>query len=144
MAALSIGGWDTHSNQGAGESTGQQARRHQDFAAGIAALYADLGARIADVTILTMTEFGRTSAENGSFGTDHGNAAAWFVAGGAVRGGLYGSWPGLAGDQLSRGRYLAHTVDFRDVMGDVLTRHLGSSDLASILPGHAYRPLGII
>lgn len=144
VAALSSGGWDTHSNQGAGEANGQQARRHQDFAAGIAALYADLGARIADVTILTMTEFGRTSAENGSFGTDHGNAASWFVAGGDVRGGIYGTWPGLAGDRLSRGRYLAHTVDFRDVMGDVLANHLGSSDLATILPGHRYQPLGIV
>ena len=144
VAALSIGGWDTHSNQGAGEPSGQQARRHADFAAGIAALYTDLGARIADVTILTMTEFGRTSAENGSRGTDHGNAAAWFVAGGDVRGGIYGTWPGLASGQLSRGRYLAHTVDFRDVMGDVLASHLGSGDLAAVLPGHTYRPLGII
>lgn len=144
VAALSTGGWDTHSNQGAGESGGQQARRHQDFAAGIAALYVDLGARIADVTILTMTEFGRTSAENGSAGTDHGNASSWFVAGGDVRGGIYGAWPGLAGDELSRGRYLAHTVDYRDVLGDVLTRHLGSTDLARILPGHAYQPVGLI
>ena len=144
VAALSIGGWDTHSNQGGGEANGQQARRHQDFAGGIAALYTDLGARIADVTIVTMTEFGRTSAENGSAGTDHGNATAWFVAGGDVRGGVYGSWPGLAENQLSRGRYLAQTVDFRDVLGDVLTNHLGSTNLASILPGHTYRPVGLI
>ncbi len=144
VAALSIGGWDTHSNQGGGEGSGQQARRHQDFAGGIAALYDDLGAGIADVTILTMTEFGRTAAQNGSFGTDHGNASAWFVAGGDVRGGIYGSWPGLASDQLSNGRYLSHSVDFRDIMGDVLSHHLGSSDLATILPGHSYQPLGII
>ena len=55
---------------------------------------------MADVVVLTMTEFGRTAADNGSRGTDHGHAAAWFVAGGAVRGGVYGGWPGLAPDQL--------------------------------------------
>jgi len=144
VASLSTGGWDTHSNQGAGEAAGQQARRHQDFAAGIAALYTDLGTRMADVTIVTMTEFGRSSAENGSMGTDHGHAAAWFVAGGAVRGGVYGAWPGLADAQLLRGRYLDHSIDFRDVMGDVLTAHLGNSNVATVLPGHTYRPIGIV
>ncbi len=142
-AALSIGGWDTHSGQGGGEANGQQARRHQDFAAGIAALYADLGARVSDVTIVTMTEFGRTAADNGSGGTDHGHAAAWFVAGGAVRGGIYGTWPGLAPAQLVGGRYLDHSIDFRDVMGDVVSAHLGNVDLASVLPGHTYRSVGL-
>ncbi|MGD9764057.1 MAG: DUF1501 domain-containing protein [Candidatus Binatia bacterium] len=142
-AALSIGGWDTHSSQGGGEPTGQQARRHQDFAAGIAALYTDLGTRMSDVTIVTMTEFGRTSADNGSGGTDHGHAAAWFVAGGAVRGGVYGTWPGLGPTQLLRGRYLNHSIDFRDVMGDVLSAHLSNANIAAVLPGHTYRPVGL-
>lgn len=145
VAALSIGGWDTHNNQGAGESTGQQARRHQDFAGGIAALRTDLGAAaMRDVTILTMTEFGRTAADNGSGGTDHGNAAAWFVAGGSVRGGIYGAWPGLTAQSLVRGRYLAHSVDFRNVMGDVLVRHLGNPDMADVLPGFNYQPVGVM
>lgn len=88
IAAVSIGGWDTHNGQGGGESTGAQARRHQDFAGGIAALRTDLGSTaMRDVAVLTMTEFGRTAADNGSGGTDHGHAAAWFVAGGSVRGG---------------------------------------------------------
>jgi uncharacterized protein (DUF1501 family) len=144
VAALSIGGWDTHSSQGGGESSGQQASRHRDFAGGIGGFYADLGARMNDVTIVTMTEFGRTAAENGSGGTDHGNAAAWFVAGGAVRGGVYGTWPGLTTPALLHGRYLSHNIDFRNVMGDVLTRHLGAIDLATILPGHTYRPVGLM
>ena len=145
VAALSIGGWDTHNNQGGGESTGMQSRRHQDFAAGIAALRTDLGSTaMRDVTVLTMTEFGRTAADNGSGGTDHGNAAAWFVVGGSVRGGIYGTWPGLAAQNLVRGRYLAHSVDFRNVMGDVLVRHLGNPDVADILPGFGYQPVGVI
>jgi uncharacterized protein (DUF1501 family) len=145
VASLSIGGWDTHSNQGAGEANGQQARRHQDFAAGIAALYVDLGPRIADVTIVTMTEFGRTSAENGSLGTDHGHASAWFVAGGDVRGGIYGTWPGLGANNLLRGRYLNHSVDFRNVMGDLVANHLGNpASIANVLPGHSYTPVGLI
>ncbi|MGH7788716.1 MAG: DUF1501 domain-containing protein [Candidatus Binatia bacterium] len=145
VAALSIGGWDTHSGQGAGESNGSQARRHQDFAGGIAALLADLGAAAArDVTVVTMTEFGRTSAENGSGGTDHGHAAAWFVAGGSVRGGVYGAWPGLATPNLLRGRYLNHSIDFRNVMGDVLVSHLGNPDVGNIIPGHTYQPVGVM
>ena len=145
VAALSIGGWDTHNNQGGGESRGQQARRHQDFAAGIAALRTDLGpAAMRDVTVLTMTEFGRTAADNGSGGTDHGHAAAWFVAGGSVRGAIYGTWPGLTAQRMVHGRYLDHSVDFRNLMGDVLVRHLGNPDVADVLPGSSYQPVGVL
>ncbi|MCK6554510.1 DUF1501 domain-containing protein [Candidatus Binatia bacterium] len=144
IAALSIGGWDTHTDQGGGQTNGQQSRRHQDFARGIAALYADLGPMMQDVVVLTMTEFGRTARENDNRGTDHGHAGAWFVAGHAVRGGMYGAWPGLGTAQMVRGRYLDHSLDFRDVMGDVLTRHMGNTDLATLLPGHTYTPVGFM
>jgi uncharacterized protein (DUF1501 family) len=144
VAALGIGGWDTHADQGNGDPAAQQARRHQDFGGSIGAFYADLGPLMADVVVLTMTEFGRTARENGSRGTDHGHAAAWFVAGGSVTGGVYGTWPGLGASQLLYGRYLDHSVDFRDVMGEVLTRHLGSTDLATILPGHTFAPVGFL
>jgi uncharacterized protein (DUF1501 family) len=145
IAALGLGGWDTHSNQGGGAASGAQARRHADLAGGIAALLTDLGpSPVSDVVVLTMTEFGRTPAENGSGGTDHGNAAAWFVAGGHVHGGVYGQWPGLAPAQLARGRYLDHRVDFRNVLGDVLINHLGNTNLAAVLPGHAYQPVGVV
>ncbi|CAB1064978.1 Protein of unknown function (DUF1501) [Olavius sp. associated proteobacterium Delta 1] len=133
MATVNIGGWDTHSNQGAGAPTGRQARRFQDFAGGIAALYTDLGSsRMANVMILTMTEFGRTSKENGSFGTDHGHAASWFVAGGGgrVKGGIHGDWPGL--DDLERGRWLKHTVDYRDVLGEILTGFMENPDISVV------------
>ena len=148
VAALSIGGWDTHSNQGGGESNGLQARRFRDFSEGIAAFYTDLGGMMDDVLVLTMTEFGRTAKENGSRGTDHGHAATWFAMGQMVNGGIHfgtgQTWPGLAQANLLNGRYLNHTVDFRDVFGDVLTGHLGNASLDTVLPEHSYSPVGIV
>ncbi|KAA3619124.1 MAG: DUF1501 domain-containing protein [Proteobacteria bacterium] len=145
-ATVDIGGWDTHSNQGGGDSGGRQARRFAEFAAGIRALYDDLGPAMDNVIILSMTEFGRTSRENGSFGTDHGNATTWCVAGRGIAGGIYGAWPGLdPSNDLYQGRYLMHTVDFRDVMGDILVNLYGhdAADLGSLLPGHPYSSVGL-
>jgi uncharacterized protein (DUF1501 family) len=144
VAALSIGGWDTHSDQGGGQSNGQQARRHQDFAQGIAAFATDLGTLMQDVVIVSMTEFGRTAQENASRGTDHGHASTWFVAGGPVRGGIYGAWPGLSTAQLEDQRYLDHSIDFRNVMGEILSRHMGNNQLGVLLPGHTFQPVGFL
>ena len=95
------------------------------MALGIRALYDDLGDRMEDVIVLTMSEFGRTVAENGSGGTDHGHGSCMFVAGGAVNGGrILGEWPGLESEQLYQGRDLAVTTDFRDVFGEIAARHL--------------------
>jgi len=144
VASLSIGGWDTHSGQGGGQTNGQQSQRHQDFANGLGAFYRDLGTRMNDVVIVTMTEFGRTAAENDSAGTDHGHAGAWFAIGGNVAGGIYGAWPGLATSQLEDGRYLDHSIDFRDVMGEVLTRHMGNANLTTLIPNHSFQPVGFL
>jgi uncharacterized protein (DUF1501 family) len=128
--------WDTHVNEGNGR--GQLGNLLQAFGAAIAALYTDLGRRMDDVVILTMSEFGRTAKENGNRGTDHGHANAMFVIGNGVRGGkVYGDWPGLKGDQLYEGRDLALTTDFRDVFGEVARRHLGTPDLQTVFPGYA-------
>jgi uncharacterized protein (DUF1501 family) len=136
VAFTDIGGWDTHVNQG--NSRGQLGNLLQQFSAGIAALYQDLGQRMDDVVILTMSEFGRTVRENGNRGTDHGHANAIFVLGNSVRGGkVYGNWPGLKDDQLYEGRDLALTTDFRDVFGEIATRHLGSKDTKSVFPGYS-------
>jgi uncharacterized protein (DUF1501 family) len=136
VAFTDIGGWDTHVNQG--NSRGQLANLLQQFSNGIAALYQDLGQRMDDVVVLTMSEFGRTVRENGNRGTDHGHANAMFVLGNSVRGGkVYGQWPGLKSDQLYEGRDLALTTDFRDVFGEIATRHLGSTDAKSIFPGYS-------
>ncbi len=142
-AALSLGGWDTHSNQGGAQEGGYHSRRLQEFAAGIGAFYTDLGPLMDNVVILTMTEFGRTARENGSRGTDHGNASAWFAAG-AVKGGIYGAWPGLNPENLDRGRYLAQTIDFRDVMAEVVNLHLGNQGLGEVFPDHDYQPVGFL
>ena len=136
VAFADTGGWDTHVNEGG--ARGQLGNLLQQFSNGIAALYADLGKRMDDVVILTMSEFGRTARENGNRGTDHGHANGMFVLGNAVRGGkVYGQWPGLKSDQLHEGRDLALTTDFRDVFGEVAVKHLGTSKLQAVFPGYA-------
>jgi len=134
VAFTDIGGWDTHANQGA--SRGQLAGRLQELSQGIAALHRDLGDRMRNIVVLTMTEFGRMIRQNGSGGTDHGHASCLFVLGGPVKGGqVYGRWPGLDPDQLYEGRDLAVTTDFRDVFAEVAARHLGATNLPHIFPG---------
>src|SRR6185437_3639206 len=136
VAFTDIGGWDTHVNEG--NSRGQLGNLLQQFSTAIAALYQDLGQRMDDVIVLTMSEFGRTVRENGNRGTDHGHANAMFVLGNGVKGGkVYGQWPGLKSDQLYEGRDLALSTDFRDVFGEIATRHLGSTDAKSIFPGYS-------
>jgi uncharacterized protein (DUF1501 family) len=136
VAFTDLDGWDTHVNQG--NARGQLGNLLQQFSSGIAALYQDLGQRMDDVVVLTMSEFGRTVRENGNRGTDHGHANAMLVMGNSVRGGkVYGRWPGLNSDQLNEGRDLALTTDFRDVFGEIATRHLGSSDPKSVFPGYS-------
>jgi uncharacterized protein (DUF1501 family) len=135
IAFAEVGGWDTHVNQGA--SVGQLAQRLNDFSQGLAALARDLGDRMDDVVILTMSEFGRAVAENGNRGTDHGHGNAMFIIGGHnVRGGkVYGRWPGLAREQRYEGRDLAVTTDFRSVFSEVVRGHLGVTDTTTIFPG---------
>lgn len=135
IAFAEAGGWDTHVNQGS--SAGQLAGRLDDFGRGIAALARDLGDRMDDVVILTMSEFGRAVAENGNRGTDHGHGNAMMIIGGQkVRGGkVYGRWPGLAREQRYEGRDLAVTTDFRSVFAEVVRGHLGVADVRAIFPG---------
>jgi uncharacterized protein (DUF1501 family) len=144
IAFTEIGGWDTHVNQGG--ATGQMANRLKELADGLAAFYRDLGDKMSDVVVLTMSEFGRTVRENGNRGTDHGHANVMFAMGGAVRGGkVYGRWPGLAPEVLYEGRDLELTTDYRMVCGEVIARHLGQRDLTKIFPGfRSPGALGII
>jgi uncharacterized protein (DUF1501 family) len=135
IAFADVGGWDTHRNQGG--ATGQLANRLADFARAIAALTTDLGDRMEDVVILTMSEFGRTARQNGSGGTDHGHGGAMFAIGGGVRGGkVYGAWPGMEREQLHEGRDLALTTDMRAVFGEIAARHLGATKLDHVFPGY--------
>ncbi|MEN3337322.1 MAG: hypothetical protein V7647_998 [Acidobacteriota bacterium] len=143
VAFAESGNWDHHANQGAG--TGQLAGRLDDLARSIAALVTDLGDRMHDVVILTMSEFGRAVVENGSRGTDHGHGNAMMVLGGGVRGGhVYGRWPGLRPEQRYEGRDLAVTTDFRSVFTEVVRGHLGLTDTSSVFPSFsAGHPLGL-
>lgn len=136
LAFTEIGGWDHHAAEGGVQ--GQLAGRLREFGAALAAFHEDLGDRMQDVVLVTLTEFGRTVRENGNRGTDHGHASVSFVLGGAVRGGtVHGRWPGLAADRLYEGRDLALTTDFRDLLAELLARHLGAPDLSRVFPGHA-------
>jgi uncharacterized protein (DUF1501 family) len=120
-----------------GAEQGQLANRLRGLAAALAAFTRDLGDRLADVVVLTMSEFGRTVAENGSGGTDHGHASCMLLMGGEVAGGsVLGEWPGLAPEQLYERRDLALTTDFRDVFAEVVARHLGTQNLEEVFPGH--------
>jgi uncharacterized protein (DUF1501 family) len=136
VAFTEVGGWDHHAGEGGVQ--GQLAARLRELGQALAAFQADLGTRMQDVVLVTLTEFGRTVRENGNRGTDHGHASVSFVMGGGVRGGrVHGRWPGLGDSQLHEGRDLAVTTDFRDLLGEVLARHLGAGDLARVFPGHA-------
>ena len=136
VAFTDVGGWDTHVNEvGQTPGAGQLANLLGNFGQALAAFYRDLGDRMEDVAVVTMSEFGRTARENGNRGTDHGHANVMFAFGGAIRGGkVYGEWPGLAPEQLHENRDLALTTDFRDVLGELVAKHLGNGQLAGVFP----------
>ena len=120
IAATETGGFDTHLAQGADE--GQLATRLKDLGDSLAAFATDLGTKLDDVVVLTVTEFGRTARENGTRGTDHGTASAMFAMGGGVRGGrVIADWPGLAQTRLFENRDLAMTTDVRCVLVEALS-----------------------
>lgn len=140
IAFAEMDGWDTHINQGQPNAPngGQLGNLLLNFGGAIAALTTDLGKRMDDVIILTMSEFGRTARENGSRGTDHGHGNAMFVIGNSVKGGkVYGDWKGLKADQLNEGRDLHVTTDFRDVFAEVSSKHLGNKQFDKLFPGYA-------
>ena len=134
-----IGGWDTHQNQGG--ASGQLANRLKEFSDSIAAFWRDMGSESENITLVTMSEFGRTARQNGTGGTDHGHANVMFVLGGQVRGGkVYGRWPGLANEQLNEGRDLTVTTDFRKVLGEAAYKTLGAKDMEKVFPGSRVTP----
>lgn len=139
VAFLDSGGWDHHVNEGGVQ--GQLSNLLRDLGQGIAAFHQDMGARMDDVVFVSMSEFGRTARENGNRGTDHGHANCMFVMGGAIKGGkVYTRWPGMGEGQLYEGRDLAVTTDYRSVLSEILTKHLGNRDLAKVFPGFEAAP----
>ena len=131
-AFAEIGGWDHHGNENP-----QLSNLLRQFGTALAAFSQDMGDKMADIVVVTMSEFGRTAQENGNGGTDHGHGDVMMVLGGSVRGGkVYGKWPGLEKEQLFEGRDLAVTTDYRDVLGELVSGHLGQKNLAQVFPGY--------
>ncbi|HEY1754990.1 MAG TPA: DUF1501 domain-containing protein [Bryobacteraceae bacterium] len=140
-AFAEIGGWDHHGNENQQLST-----LLRQFSNALAAFSQDMGDRMEDIVLVTMSEFGRTAQENGNAGTDHGHGSLMMVLGGPVRGGkVYGQWPGLEKEQLFEGRDLAVTTDFRAVLSELIRGHLGQKDLGPVFPGYKPSdPLGLL
>jgi len=129
-AFAEVGGWDHHGNENQ-----QMFNLLRQFGSALAAFATDMGDRMEDIVLVTMSEFGRTAQENGNAGTDHGHGSVMMVLGGPVRGGkVYGRWPGLEKEQLYEGRDLAVTTDFRAVLSELVSGHLGQKNLEQVFP----------
>jgi uncharacterized protein (DUF1501 family) len=134
-AQIDIGGWDTHSAQG--PITGGMAQTMTQLAQGLGAFHADMNGanRMGRITVVVMSEFGRVAKENGSQGTDHGHGNVMFVMGGAVRGGrVLTNWPGLNAGQLYQNQDLAVTIDYRDILAEIVLNRLGNTNLDLVFP----------
>ena len=144
IAATEVGGWDTHVNQGG--AAGQLANQLKKLGAALAAFERDLGAKMADVTVVAVTEFGRTVRENGNRGTDHGTGSLMLVLGGGVRGKrVLGGVPELREEALFEGRDVPMAVDFRQAFWEVARAQLGLASPAHIFPDfHPSSPLGLM
>jgi uncharacterized protein (DUF1501 family) len=133
---IDLGGWDTHSAQG--PLTGGMAGTMQQLAGALGAFHLDMNAsnRMNRVTVVAMSEFGRVARENASQGTDHGHGNVMFVMGGAVNGGrVMRNWPGLAAGQLYENQDLHVTIDYRDILAEIVQRRLANTNLAAVFPG---------
>jgi uncharacterized protein (DUF1501 family) len=143
IAFAESGGWDTHFNQGT--DTGVFARNVTDLSNSITAFWTDISAKQDDVTLMTMTEFGRTVKQNGTGGTDHGRASCNFILGNDVNGGIvHGNIKPLAIDNLEDGRDLAVSTDFRSVFSEVADRHLKISNDTVLFPDWKGNKIGVM
>jgi uncharacterized protein (DUF1501 family) len=141
-AAIDVGGWDMHDDMGT-VASGPMADRARQLSQGLAAFYTDMGAAMSEVTVVTMSEFGRTVKENGSNGTDHGRGSCMFVMGGGIKGGVYGPWPGVV-ENADPDRDLSVTTDFRTVLSEVVRKRLDNPNAAQVFPGYTpVAPLGV-
>jgi len=143
VATLDVGGWDMHTNEG--RIDGGDLKNHMvELDAALSAFVADLGPALANVTVVTLTEFGRTVRENGAVGTDHGHAFPMLVLGGGIKGGqVYGPWPGLEDKSLFINGSLAARTDYRDVLGEVLAKRAKVGSFTKIFPDHKPKMLGL-
>lgn len=136
VACVDLGGWDTHNNQGTTE--GQQARLMTDLANGLASFHQDLGIDMNRVSVVVMSEFGRRVAENANLGTDHGHGGAMLVMGGNFdfSAPVMANWVGLEPDALDQNEDLPITIDYRDILGELLMKRLRNVNLSDIFPDY--------
>jgi len=143
VAFAESGGWDTHFNQGT--DTGIFARNVNDLSSSMMAFWNDMARYQDDITVMTMTEFGRTVAQNGTGGTDHGRASCNFILGNAVSGGrVHGIVNPLVKENLEDGRDLAVTTDFRCVFSEVADKHLGIHNDKVLFPDWDGKQIGVM
>lgn len=127
------GGWDTHNNQGAEQ--GQLANRLKEFSDTIYAFVEELGPKISDVTVVVVSEFGRTARENGSRGTDHGHGSCYYVIGGGLKPkSVHTNWLDLKKQNLFEERDLPVTTDYREVFSNLLNHQFGLKDFSQVFP----------
>ena len=142
VACVDLGGWDTHEGQGTVD--GEFNALLDELSRGLHAFYTDLSDRMSDVSVVTMSEFGRRVKENGSAGTDHGYGNVMFLMGGGTKGGqVFTKWPGLNPDVLVDGD-LAITTDYRDVLAEVVRGRLKNDALGEIFPRYEAKPIGFV
>lgn len=139
-AAIDVGGWDTHEQQGPLDGTMSMVMT--SLGDGLAAFQTDMTASASDnVLVVVQSEFGRNAWENASAGTDHGHGGAMLLLGKAVKGKkVFTQWPGLAPEQLYEGQDLAVTIDYRDILSEVVTKRLGNPDVRTVFPDPSYQP----
>ena len=142
-AQVDIGGWDTHSAQD--PLAGSMFNTMRDFSNSIGAFYADVIAMGYNVTLVAVSEFGRNVRENGSHGTDHGRGTVMFALGKGIAGGrvLTKNWPGLARENQEAGQDLRVTVDYRDILAEIVQNRLANSNLGFVFPDWTPTMLGV-
>jgi uncharacterized protein (DUF1501 family) len=139
LAVTECGGWDTHQRQG--NEQGPLAKNLNDLGLSIAAFTKELGSKMEDVCLITMTEFGRTVHENGTGGTDHGYGSVMMAFGGGVKGKqVINKWKDLKKENLFEERDLSISFDYRDVWKEILSAHYGIKDFVKIFPNYQLSP----
>jgi uncharacterized protein (DUF1501 family) len=140
VSTVDFGNWDTHVNQ-----TGQFNDQVNILSSALLAFWRDLGDLRDSVSVVVMSEFGRRLKSNESGGTDHGHGNAMMMLGAKVKGGrMYGNWPGLANGDLDEGADLAITTDYRSVLAEMMSGHMGFADTGTLFPGFEGKGLGYL